>query len=126
MTTKKQQTQEWTPKKIAIIAACGIAAFAAFGGLITWTNATKPVSGDALQSESIQNSQRIVELIQKKRPLLDDYYTCKNLQDNYRKNTTSIDCDKVMSEYEAYEVEERELDTRNSQILQECSSRGGC
>lgn len=126
MTTKMQQTQEWTPKKIAIIAVCGIAVFAVFGGLITWANATKPVSSDTLQNEFIQNSQKIVEVIQKQKPLFDDYHTCKNLQDSYRKNTTSIDCDKVMSEYESYKAEENTLDTRNSQILQECDSRGGC
>ena len=126
MTTKKQQTQEWTPKKIAIITACGIAVFALFGGLIAWANATKPVSSEALQDEFIQNNQKIVEVIQKQKPLFDDYFTCKNLQDNYRKNTTSIDCDKVMAEYESFKAEEQALDTRNAELLQECNSRGGC
>ena len=72
-----------------------------------------------IMEDITQLTKESTEISSKKLNLAEKYSYCKNIDTSYRRNTSSIDCDRVSSEWLLLDSQESEISSKTDKAYEE-------
>lgn len=119
--SKKDQKQNQYIRLIII----GVALAVVAGAIFIFTSNQEPkMTREEYMNQYISIQDQIVANTKEQSELVSKHFDCKQDVENYEKNTSNIDCERVMSRWSELETEERNLHQQQDDLNKKAHEQG--